>query len=298
MDSLRALAVVVAVAAAAAFGSAGLLQHRATRKAPPRGPLRPGLLVDLVKVRAFRWGAFLGAVGFALQVVALSFGPLGLIQPILVTGVLFYLGIAALIMRQPPDGPLLGSAALTIVGLSGFLLLAEPGAGNADFSGDAVWPLSIALVVVVAVCLIVASRTTGVFRTLPLAIATAVFYGVTAGLVRSLTTTADLAILFGQWQLYAVIVLGPAGFLLNQNAYQAGRTGSLAIAVATVGDPVVALAVGAAWLGESLAGGPARIAGEVVSLLVMASGIVFLAGRAQWVSRHMSGVETDTPEVE
>lgn len=301
MQTIQLFAVIPAICAAAAFGAAGLLQHRADRQAPESKALRPQLLFDLIKIPAFRWGVILGALGFALQVTALAFGPLALVQPILATGVLFYLGIAAVMMRQAPDWPLVGAALLTAVGLSGFLLAAHPDGGSRQFAGGgfpgvAVLVLGASLVAVVVLCLII-SRATKRFRALPLAIAAAVCYGVTAGLVRSLVVSVDLATLLSQWQLYAVIVLGPIGFLLNQNAFQAGSVGSLAVAIITVGDPVVSIIVGAIWLGESLGGGPGRIIGEVISLLVMAAGIVLLARRAQKVGARISGEDTDTPEI-
>lgn len=298
MNIAEVFAVIPAVGAAASFGAAGLLQHRATREAPPSGPLRPRLLLDLVRIRAFRWGVVLGALGFALQVTALRFGPLGLVQPILVTGVLFYLGIASLLMHQPPDRKLLGAAVLATAGLAGFIVAASPHGGKAHFTGPAVWPVAVILAAIVVVCPLIATRLSQTYRVLPLAVAAAVCYGVTAGLVRSLVVTTDVSTLLGQWQLYAIIGLGPIGFLLNQNAFQAGKVGSVAVAIITVGDPVVAITVGAAWLGETLTGGPARIAADAFSLLVMTAGVALLARRAGEVGRRMRGENTDTPEVQ
>lgn len=299
MEIAQIWAVLPAVAAAASFGAAGLLQHRVSRQAPPAGPLRPRLLWDLIRIPAFRWGVLLAALGFALQATALSFGPLSLVQPILATGVLFYLGIAAAMMRQAPDGRLVGAALLTTVGISGFLLAAKPSNGPGRMIGP-VWPLGVAFAGAVVLCLVVANRVAHRFRALPLAIAAAVCYGVTASLVRSLLSAVDLAHLLGQWQLYAVIILGPAGFLLNQNAFQEGRVGSVAVAIITVGDPVVSIIAGAVWLGEPLASGAGPTAAQVISLLVMSSGIVLLAHRAQAVGERIrgQGEESDIPEVQ
>lgn len=300
METAQIWAVLPAVGAAASFGSAGLLQHRVSRQAPPSGPLRPRLLWDLIRIPAFRWGVLLGALGFALQATALSFGPLSLVQPILATGVLFYLGIAAAVMHQAPDWRLVGAALLTTLGISGFLVAAKPLEGGGRMHG-LIWPLGAAFAAVVVLCLVVATRLDHRFRALPLAVAAAVCYGVTASLVRSLVSSVDLTTLLGQWQLYAVIILGPAGFLLNQNAFQEGRVGSVAVAVITVGDPVVSIIAGAVWLGEPLASGPGPTTAQVISLLVMTSGIVLLAHRAQAVGERIrgeQGEESDMPEVQ
>lgn len=295
MSLPEALAVIAAVAAAASFGGAGLLQHHASRQAPPRGPLRPGLLLDLMRIRAFRWGVVLGVLGFALQATALRFGPLGLVQPILVTGVLFYLGFAALSMHRVPDLRLLGAALLTVVGITGFLLSASPNEGNESTrSGSAL--LVIVLLAVLVACL-VAARLIHRYRVIPLAVAAAICYGSTAALVRSLLAAPDLHSPFGQWELYAIVVLGPAGFLLNQNAFQAGPFGSVAVAIITVGDPVVAIVIGAFWLNESIASGPLRLVADVLSLLVTAAGIVLLNRRAEAVAREVRGETGEEPEV-
>src|SRR5699024_9742592 len=129
-----AVAVPVAVGAAASFGTAGFLQHQAAQEVPPTGPLRPGLLYTLIKVPKFRWGVSLAALGFALQVVALDFAPLAIVQPILVTGLLFYLGLAALAMRRPLDRLLLLGALLALAGLIGFLVVSQPAGGSRQFT--------------------------------------------------------------------------------------------------------------------------------------------------------------------
>ncbi len=299
MEAAQIWAVLPAVGAAACFGWAGLVQHRVSQQAPSSGSLRPRLLLDLIRVPAFRWSIVLGALGFALQATALSFGALSLVQPILATGVLFYLGIAAATMRQAPDWRLLGAALLTTVGISGFLIAAKPTQSGGHMQGP-VWPLGVAFAGVVAVCLLLAARVARRFRALPLAVASAVCYGVTASLVHSLVVSVDLATLLSQWQLYAVVVLGPAGFLLNQHTFQEGRVGSVAVAVITVGDPVVSIIAGAVWLGEPLAGGPGATAAQVISLVVMTAGIVLLEHRAQAVGERISeqGEGSDMPEVQ
>ena len=277
------IAIACALAGAACFGAAGVLQHQATQQAPAEKPLRPGLLVALMQMSGFRIGVLLGIVGFAAQVVALRFAPLILVQPLLITDVLFYLAFASLRSHHPPDRRMQGGALLALLGLAGFLLAAGPSSGHDTFDSGAALPLGIALIVLVAACLAVAARLRDEIRALPLALATAVCYGVTAGLMRSLVAPTATGAIWTHWELYAVIVVGPAGFLLNQNAYQSGVLGSVALTTITIGDPLVAIGIGVAWLGESIAGGWA-VLGEVVALGVMGLGIFLLATRAQRIA--------------
>ncbi len=281
------IGVPAAIAAAAAFGLAGYLQHGAARKTTDRRALRPGLLVDLLRFKQFQWSIVLSGTGFGLQVVALRFAPLSVVQPLLVTGVLFYLGFAALARHHRIDNGLVVGALMALAGLSVFLLVARPTEGNAEFHSSAALPFGLALVVVVVICLAVASRLSDELRALPFAVATAVFYGVTAALVRSLLATASWSTLFTHWQLYAVIVVAPAGFLLNQNAFQVGSLGAVAVATITVGDPIVAIGAGVAWLGESLGGGPVSTVVEICALILMTVGVAVLTRRSQQISDRL-----------
>lgn len=297
MNTAWLIGAPAAVVAAAAFGGASLLQHRAAHQVPERVPLRVSLLVELVRIPGFRYGVLCAAVGFGLQIVALHAAPLAVVQPLLVTGVLFYLLWATVFFDRPVDPGLVLGAMLALAGLSGFLVVASPRAGSSNISGVAVIPLGIALAGVVAICLSVAARTRHENRAIPLAIATAVFYGVTAGLVRSLVTQpyGGVASLFAHWQLYAIVVLGPIGFLLNQNAFQEGVVGSVAVGIITVGDPVVSIGLGVAWFGDRLTGGTAAVAGEVVFLLIMAGGIVMLTRRANLMAATIkASIERET----
>jgi len=53
-----------------------------------------------------------------------------------------------------------------------------------------------------------------------------------------------------------------------------------ALAIITVTDPIVSIAVGIVWLGETVHGGPADIAGELVALAVLVASVFLLAERA------------------
>ena len=284
-------AVPVALAAAAAFGSAAYLQHEAARQAPPRGPLRPRLIWDLLKIRGFRWSIVLSIAGFGLQVGALSLAPLALVQPLLITQLICYLLLVSLRTHHTPDRALLGGAGLAAVGLATFLVVSRPASPppGAQIGGLRAFTLGVVLLGVVALAVVVASRLRSEARSVPLAVACAVCYGVTAGLIRSLSTTG-WSHAFSQWELYAIIVVAPAGFLLNQNAFQNGVLGSVAVATITVGDPIVSVAVGAVWLSETLAVGWGWTTAQALALLAVIGGILLLTRRAQLVADR-----ADTP---
>lgn len=278
-------AVPTAVLGAASFGLAGVLQHRATHRVPWRGAIRPGLLVDLA--RQPLWLASMGAtcLGIGAQVVALRYAPLVLVQPLLVTGLLFAVVFGAALRRSPPDRILLAGAGCCVVGLATFLVAARPTAGEGRLTFTEVLPLAAGLASALALCLAVARRFAGLPRSLALALAAGVLYGVTAGLIKIVAREIDSGLTepFQNWALYILCLIGPLGFLLNQSAFQAGTLVSPAIAVITTTDPLVSIGIGLLWLGERIDAGPAAVFTEIVALTVMAGGIAALAYRAPHV---------------
>lgn len=286
-DSM-AIAIPASICAAACYGLTAVLQHRATRAIPKRGALRPRLLLDLVVEPV--WVASIGAniAGTVLQAVALRFGPLIMVQPLLVTGLLFTAVFGAAMHRHRPDRVLLAGAVCCVIGLAIFLVLAQPSQGRDTLSLVSMVPLVIALGVVVAGCLMASSRGHGLVPALAMALATGVLYGVTACFIKvvaaefSKTPTAPLH----GWALYALCVVGPVGFLLSQNAFQASPAASPILAVLTTVDPVVAIVVGRLWLGEEVHLGLLELTGQVGALAVMTAGIALLAQRAPHLDRR------------
>jgi drug/metabolite transporter (DMT)-like permease len=283
--------VPTAVASAASFGTSAVLQYRATHEVPERRPGQPALLHDLVRHPRWRRSIVFAVAGFGLQVLALRLAPLTLVQPLLVTGVLWYVLLSARLTRRPVDRIIVLGTLICLASLSAFLVLARPQRGSHGGTGlDSVWralPLAVGLVVAVAACL-AAAAVAHRWRALPLSLSAGICYGVTAGLVRSLSVHFGdgLTGVLHHWQTYAIILLGPIGVLLNQNSYQAGRIGAPALTVITVTDPLVSIAVGLLWLGESIQVGAGRVVGEVLALAALTGGVALLALRAP----HIAGV--------
>jgi hypothetical protein len=68
------------------------------------------------------------------------------------------------------------------------------------------------------------------------------------------------------------VITAPVGFLLNQNAFQAGTLIAPVLAIITTADPLVSIGLAHAWLGETITSTPLAVVGEVISLAVMTAG--------------------------
>jgi hypothetical protein len=274
------VAIVTAIAAAGVLGLSAAIDQRSTKKVKTREPLSPRLIADLV--RQPLWLIAIGAniVGFILQVVALAYGSLALVQPLLVCDLMFAVLIAWYLRQrasepQPNMKPIWVGIAATTVGLAGFLAIGQPTPGHTQARLDMLAPLAVGYVVVVGACLVVAHRNVNL-QPLALALGCGVSYGVAAFVIKLLTSEfgGGLAAVFTNWPIYVFAVVGPAGFILNQNALQEGTLLAPVQAIISVADPIISIALGVAWLDVRLRSSPAAIAGEIVSFLVLTVGII------------------------
>lgn len=279
--------VCAALGGALVYGATGVLQQRGTQLVPVRPGDRSGFVRGLLRQPLWLFSTIGSAGGFVLQGVALSTGPLVLVQPLLVTSVLFAALTGFLLRRGPVDWPLVGGLLMTSGGLALFLVAARPTAGGDLLALGQVIPLAAGLAVVIAGCLALAVRGSSVRRALALALAAGIVYGVTAAVAKVMLSRFSLgpAAVLADWSLWALAVLGPTGFLLNQYAFRAAPVASPVVAVITVTDPLVGIAIGLLWLGESVNSGGLATAAEVVGLGVMAAGVWTVARRAP----HLSG---------
>ena len=285
MNNNTPVAIVTSLAAAGVLGLSAAIDQRSTKKVKTREPLSPRLLLDLV--RQPLWLISIGAnvVGFALQVVALAYGSLALVQPLLVCDLMFAVLIAWYLRQragepQPDMKPIWVGVAATTIGLAGFLAIGQPTPGHTQARLDMLAPLAIGYVVVVGACLVIANRNVDL-RPLALATGCGVSYGVAAFVIKLLTSEfgGGLAAVFTNWPIYVFIVVGPAGFILNQNALQQGTLLAPVQAIISVADPVISIALGIAWLDVRLRSSPGAIAGEIISFLLLTVGII-LTSRA------------------
>ena len=300
------IAVVAATVSAASYGLSGALQHRVDREAPERDTMDLRVILDVIHRPMWLASLIAVLVAVAGQALALATAPLVLVQPILVSGVVFGAVFAALLQRQRPDRLVLLGALGAMGGLSAFLLLARPSQRTGTQvlpSVGVAWPLTVVFAALVGGCLALALRPpTPQTRTLALALASGVLYGLNAGLAKlalgQLTTSGFVGMLTS-WPLWAIAVVGPAGFVLNQQAFATGVAASPAMAVITVTDPLVALGIGVVWLHESIRYSGGRLAGEIAAILVVMAAVAVLARRAPQAAQseedHRGPAGSDAP---
>jgi drug/metabolite transporter (DMT)-like permease len=282
------IAIVAALASALCYGLASVLQHRGAQQAETHAPLRLGLLVDLVRQPAWLVGTGADVGGLGFQAFALASGAVALVQPLLVTGLLFAVIMTALFRRRWPGRAQLLGAGLCVLGLAVFLEVAQPAEGTDRMAIGPALAWIIGVGAGSAACIVVSRRKGSARSALLLGIATGLLYGLSAAMAKVTlgAVQRDPVEMFTTWPFYVLLVVGGAGYLLNQNAFQAGELAA-PLAALTVLDPVVSIAIGATALSESLNIDGFAPLWEVVALGAMTAGVVVLARHA---ARHQPPV--------
>jgi uncharacterized membrane protein len=275
------IAVLAALAAAFFNALAAFLEQGATKRVEGDEDVPLSQLWALARQPRWLAGQASDVTAFLVQAVALAFGSLILVEPLMVMSLPFAIALRAVFRHQRPTRRGILGSALCVGGLSLFLVVARPIPGSATVTWSRVWPVAIGLAAAVGVFLTMAFLTRDNRRAIGFALAAATFYGVTAAQVKVVTSQLrhGIGAVVTGWSVYAMIVCAIAGVLLTQNALKAG-TLAAPVAVLTVGDPLVGILLGILWLGESITTTPWAITAEVIGLAVVVLGVVVLAGQS------------------
>lgn len=272
------LAVVCALGSALLYALASVLQHRGAVSQPDEQSMRVGLLVRLVRSPTWVTGLVFDGGGYVLQFIALGHGPIVVVQPLLVCGLLFALPMgAAWAGRRLSRADWVG-AVLVCAGLAAFLAVAHPAAGRSN-TGALHWiTLLSALSLLAGLCVLVARRGDPRRRAVALAAGAGVLYGGAAALTKTSYHLLARGVLplVAHWQLYVLVVFGVVGMLVGQSAFQAGSL-DLSLPTMTVVDPLVSIAIGASVFKESIGSSPGAMVVEIVSLVALTVGVYLLA---------------------
>jgi len=253
-------AVVLSGLAAVCFGTASVLQHHGANQVRRRFPLHPGLLVDVARQRLWLLGIMAEVVAVALHMVAVNFGPLSVVQPLLALGLVIALPLQALFGRRVNRRALM-AATLTVAGLVVFLAV-QPTLESRDPQNLTEWLPGLLLTSVMAgSTLSIALARRGRARSLGLGATAGSCFALSAALVKTwggILRAGGLPALATSWELWTALGCGLIGVLLAQAAFQSGPLGGPLAAMMVI-DPVVGVSLGAIVFGESFSTGPLAV---------------------------------------
>ena len=270
------IAVLAALGAAGSFAAGGVLQQRAASTRPERESLSFRLILDLARDPMWLLGIGFAFLSYALEGLALSLGPLVLVQPLIVTELLFALPISVRwrgmrMSKREWLGTLSVGGGLTLG-----LVCASPGAGRSS-APDGQWALALGVLAGAAlIAVLFGKRQRGPLRPSLYALAAALVFGAQAALFKTAVAYFAHGIVPGltNWEVYAMSVAAILGLVLVQSAYEAGPLAASMPVVDAV-DPTVSVILGIALFHEHIRTGP-WLAGITIGAAMLLSGIVLL----------------------
>lgn len=285
------LSIGLALLGAFLFAFGSVLQQKGAMEEPDTSTLRVGFFVGLLKRPVWLAGLVLDAAGYVAQAAALGVGKLVVVQPLMVSSVVFALPLGVWLTHQHVGRREIAGAAAVVAGLAAFMIVADPGGGRADAPGLQ-WAIAGAVVGGTAVLLtVIAWKRRPAMKAALVGTAAGVLFGFVAALTKSTVVRFDdgAAAVFLDWHIYTLAAAGLAGFMLVQVSLQ---TGALAPAITTsmVFETVVGVVVGLTLLDEELHTQNWGLAVVAFGLALMVAGIVVLA--------RSEGAPTSHPEPE
>ena len=269
--------IVLALASAALFALGSVLQQKAGADAPSIGA-SGALLVRMARRPVWMAGIAVDALGFVCQAVALGIGRLAVVQPLMVTSVVFALPFGAWLNGTRVVRREAVAAIVVVIGLGAFVALADPAGGRSDAPFGA-WAIAGAACAVLCVPLVaLAPREPGARRASYLGVATGILFALSAALTKSTVnelSDGPLAVITS-WQLYGLIAVGYVSMTLNQLSLDAGALAAT-LATSTAFDPIASVLLGLTLFVETIHAGPVQATVIVLALAVALAAMVVLA---------------------
>ena len=287
------MAAALALTAAFCFALAATLQQKGALNLPTISLAQPISLVRLVGNVTWLVGTVVLFVGYLFQAGALDRGRLSVIQPLLVTTVVFALPLGYFLTKQHVGRREVIGAIVILVGLGLFVYFGDP-AGGKENAPNSEWAIAIGVLVLVSALLFVFGR--GGDLSMKAAV-----YGTVAGLMFGLSSaltkpTLDylhesVGTMLAHWECYALAVAGVGGFVLQQVSLGTGRLAP-SVATVSVANPLVGIVLGIVLLDERLSRPAWHVVVAVIGLALALAGAVVIS-----LSREAAKDEPAVPDV-
>lgn len=275
------MTVVYALLAALCNALNVFTQHSASIASPDKAAGRR-FIVYLVKspLWLFGWVALAGA--FVFQALALSAGQLSVVQPLLVTELVFGLVLRRAWIHQRIRPVTWWAAVLTCLALAVFLATSEPRGGH-PFPDSHVWVTATAVAVGGAVVLtLLGMRGPPARRAALLGCATAILWALVAVFIKTTTETLSqfgVAGMLSRWPVYALAAAGLTAELLQQATLHAGPL-SVSQPFLVIVDPIASIGFSVWIFDEYFTADSLRLTLGALSFAVMCAATAVLTRTA------------------
>lgn len=245
------LAVILGLGSALTIAWGTVIRHQLADELPADAGTMSG--VWSVVTRPTWWaGVLLALTGYGLQIAALAFGTLLLVQPLLVMSLMFTLPLSAKFAGRRISKAETAWAVLLTIAVTVLVLLGRPLPGDPRPPLSRWIPALIVGAVVFAVMYHAAATWLRSQKALVLGLTTGWLYGFVAVLSKAVVDIwihEDLAAFVVSWETWSLIGLALIGVAVQQASFNAGALRN-SLPAMTCAEPVVAFVLGYAVLGE------------------------------------------------
>jgi drug/metabolite transporter (DMT)-like permease len=261
------------------------LQQRGQFVLARRGEAVEGInqLFKLVLVPVWVLGTLILLTGYGTQGAALDRGKLVVVQPLLVTTIVWALPLGYLLTNQHVASRQILGAVVVVVGLALFVLVGDPDAGVNDTADRNFVIASLVICVIVAALLAwVHRKTAPALRAAVLGVAAGLLFGLSASFDKPVIDDLHVSIgqAAGDWRTWALLGFGFIAFLIQQLSLATGQLAP-AMAAVSVANPAVSVVLGILLYQERLTRPPWHVLVAAIALLAAFAGatIITMANR-------------------
>lgn len=246
------LAVLFALASALTIAWGTVVRHRIAEEAPADGSLKGSPFWNAISRPLWWAGTGTALLGYGLQVVALGFGTLLVVQPVLVLSLMFTLPLAAKYDGRRISTSEMFWAGLLTVAVAVLVLLGKPLPGDPQPPLERWLPALIVGLVVLLSLERFAQRQIRREKALLLGIVTGALFGYVAVLSKAFVDIfvhGGVWAILTNWETYGLILGATLGTIVQQYSFNAGALKN-SLPAMTISEPIVAFSLGYLVLGE------------------------------------------------
>jgi drug/metabolite transporter (DMT)-like permease len=274
------MAALLAVLSAVWFALSAALQQRGQFTLARKGTPVKGVagLFGLLAVPIWLLGTAILLLGYATQGAALDRGKLVVVQPLMVTTIVWALPLGHWLTHQHVAPRQVLGAVVVVIGLALFVLVGDPDAG-VDTAQTRSLLIAAAIIAATVVVLLLWLRTKSspALRAAVLGICAGLLYGLSATFAKPVindlhVSVADAA---GAWQTWALLGFGFIAFVVQQLSLATGQLAP-AMAAVSVANPAVSVILGIALFDERLTRPAWHVLVAFAALLAALAGAVLI----------------------
>ena len=246
------LAVLFALASALTIAWGTVVRHRIALRTPKDGGLRSSPLLNALMTPMWWAGMSTAMLAYFLQTVALGFGTLLVVQPVLVLSLMFTLPLSARFNGYRLRRSEIMWASLLTVAVGIMILLGRPLPGNPHPPLDRWIPALLMGIAVMGGMWLLAQYGLKRDKALILGLITGALFGYVAVMSKA---AVDIFIhqgftgLIFNWEGYGLVLTALLGTIVQQYSFNAGEL-QKSLPAMTIAEPIVAFGLGYLVLGE------------------------------------------------